>query len=109
MADYVSASGFVQFDPVTREANGQVVTDYTIKTPGMDGVLIRVTVWPELSSDIEKGDFIAVDGKLNIGSFTGRDGATRQSVQISATQLAVLKGVSKGERTVVNDGAESLF
>lgn len=103
LADYVSASGFIQFDPVVREANGQSVVDYTIKTPGMDGVLLRVTVWPELQGDLlEKGDFIAVDGKLNIGSYTDRTGSPRQSVQISATQLAFLKGVKRQDREVVN-------
>lgn len=108
MAEYVSANGFVQFDPVEREANGQTVVDYTIKTPGMDGVLIRVTVWPELQgTSIDKGDFIAVDGKLNIGSFTDRNGNSRQSVQISATALAVLPGVQKGEREVVNSGPDT--
>lgn len=103
MAEYVSACGFVQFDPREREANNQKVIDYTIKTTGTDGVLIRVTVWPELQDeDIEKGDFVAVDGKLTVGSYTGSDGASRQSVQISATSLAVLKGIKRAEREVVN-------
>lgn len=105
-AQYASAEGFVQFEPVEREANSQTVMDYTIKTPGTDGVLIRVTVWPELQgADIQKGDWIAVDGKLNIGSFTGRDGETRQSIQISATALAVVKAVPRAERQVVNKGS----
>lgn len=103
MADYVTASGFVQFDPREREANNQTVIDYTIKTQGTDGKLLRVTVWPELQGeDIQKGDFLAVDGKLTVGSYTDSDGNPRQSVQISATSLAVLKGVEKAEREVVN-------
>lgn len=109
MADsqYVSANGFVQFDPVEREANGQNIVDYTIKTPGTDGVLVRVTVWPELQGDkIEKGDFLAVDGKLTIGSYV-KDGESRQSIQISATQLAVLKGRKRAEREVVNKKSAS--
>lgn len=107
MADkYVGATGFVQFDPKEREANGQTVIDYTIKTPGPEGSLIRITVWPELQgTEIKKGDFIAADGKLNISSFTGDDGASRQSVQISATALAVLPGVAKADREVVNSGS----
>lgn len=103
MADYVSAAGFVQFDPREREANNQKVIDYTIKTLGTEGILLRVTVWPELQGeDIEKGDFIAVDGKLTVGSYESENGP-RQSVQISATALAVLKGVEKAERAVVNE------
>jgi len=108
MADvqYASAEGFVQFEPTERDANEQQVVDYTIKTPGTDGILIRVTVWPELQgAEIEKGDWIAVDGKLNIGSFTDRSGNPRQSVQISATSLAVVKAVPRKDRQVVNPGS----
>jgi single-stranded DNA-binding protein len=110
MADtqYVSAEGFIQFDPVTRDANGQEVVDVTIRTPGTDGVLIRVTIWPELQgTELEKGDWIAADGKLNVGSFTGRDGSARQSIQISANYLAVVKGEKKAERAVVNAGGDA--
>ena len=112
MADsaYASASGFIQFDPVEREANGQKVVDITIKTEGVGGKLIRVTVWPELQSvKLEKGDYVAVDGKLTMGTFRGRDDVERQSVQISATALAVVKGVKRTERGVANkDTAKSL-
>lgn len=110
MADtqYVSAVGFVQFDPRERDANGQTVVDYTIRTPGTEGILVRVTVWPELQGDeINKGDFLAVDGKLSIGSYKGQDGAMRQSVQITASQLAVLPGRSRAPREVVNAGETS--
>lgn len=107
MADYASAAGFVQFDPQEREANGQTVVDYTIKTPGMDGQLIRVTVWPELQGDdIAKGDFLAVDGKLTISSYE-KDGEKRQSIQISARQLATLPGRQSADREVVNKGQNS--
>lgn len=102
MADYASAFGFVQFDPVSREANGQTVIDYTIKTPGTDGQLVRVTVWPELQgAEIKKGDFLAADGKLTISSYE-KDGERRQSIQISAKQLAVLSGRQQADREVVN-------
>lgn len=111
-AKYVSAVGFVQFDPRERDANGQKVVDYTIRTPGTEGVLVRVTVWPELqAAEVEKGDFIAVDGKLTIGSYKGQDGENRQSVQITASQLAVVSGVERQDtRPVVNQGAtDTLF
>jgi len=102
MADYASAFGFVQFDPVEREANGQNVIDYTIKTPGAEGALVRITVWPELQGDkIEKGDFLAVDGKLTLSSYQ-KDGETRQSIQISAKSLATLTGRKQADREVVN-------
>lgn len=102
MADYATAMGFVQFDPVSREANGQTVVDYTIKSPGPEGNLVRVTVWPELQGDtISKGDFLAVDGKLTISSYE-KDGERRQSIQISAKSLAVLSGRQQADREVVN-------
>ena len=102
MADYASAFGFVQFDPVVREANGQRVVDYTIKTPGMEGQLVRITVWPELQGDpIGKGDFLAVNGKLTINSYE-KDGERRQSIQISAKSLVTLAGREQADREVVN-------
>jgi single-stranded DNA-binding protein len=110
MAEYVSANGFIQFDPIEREANGQDIIDFTIKTPGTDGILIRVTVWPELQTDAvvaaKKGDFLAVDGKLTIGEYT-KDGESRKSVQISSNQIAVLLGEQKAEREVVNEPEEA--
>jgi hypothetical protein len=75
-------------------------------------VLVRITVWPELQlTEIKKGDFVAADGKLTIGSYEGQDGTARQSVQISATQLAVVPGLKAKEREVVNQGSDqgSLF
>lgn len=103
MAEYASAAGFIQFDVKEREANGQTVLDAVIKTLGTDGVLIRVTVWPELQTEpIAKGDFLAVDGKFTVGSYTDQSGQARQSLQISASSMAVLPGVKRGEREVVN-------
>lgn len=111
MADYASAFGFVQFDPVVREANGQSVIDYTIKTPGMEGQLVRITVWPELQGDdIQKGDFLGADGKLTVSTYD-KNGETRQSIQISAKQLTTSKGRQQADREVVNsqDSAKDLF
>lgn len=106
MADYATALGFIQFDPVTREANGQTVVDYTIKAPGAEGQLIRVTVWPELQVDAKRGDFLAADGKLTISSYE-KDGERRQSIQISAKSLIVLPGVTAAAREVVNKGSQN--
>jgi len=106
-ATYVSAEGFVQFNPTEREANGQKVVDVTIKTPGTEPALIRVTIWPELQGvEVERGDWIAVDGKFQVGAFKGRDGQDRQSIQISATNLAVVKPVERTDRAVVNKGSQ---
>lgn len=88
---YVTALGFVQFEPVEREANGKTVTEFVIKTPGGDGKNIRVTVWPETELGVvSKGDVIAVDGKFTSAQYQGSDGSAKTSLQISANVVAKL-------------------
>ena len=75
MADsqYATAIGFVQFDVTEREANGQTVRDATLRTPGTEGSLIRVTLWPDFDeANVQKGDFIAVDGKIEVREVDGK-------------------------------------
>jgi single-stranded DNA-binding protein len=103
---YRSTSGFIQFDPNTREAHGKTITDYTVKAPGGDGVLVRVSVWQELAEnldvELEKGDWIAADGAFSINTWDDKTtGEKRSQPQISANSLAVVKGVRKSEREVV--------
>lgn len=87
--EFATAVGFVQFDVKTREANNQEVRDVVIKTPGK-GQYIRITVWPEFDDvDIEKGDFIAVDGVFTSSVYQDKEGAKRTSLQISARTLFV--------------------
>lgn len=109
---YVQANGFIQFDPKTREANGKEVTDVVVKTPGGDGVLVRISVWEELAANLDeelkKGDWIAAEGKFSINTWDDKDtGAKRSQPQISASSLAVVPGVAKSEREVVT--AKSKF
>jgi len=107
---YVTALGFVQFEPVERDANGKQITEFVIKTPGGDGKNIRVTVWPETTlGPVVIGDFIAVDGKFTSSTYQAQDGSTKTSLQISASYIAklgesapredreVVKGAAKGE------------
>lgn len=107
---YVTAVGFIQFDPQEREVNGKAVTDVVIKTPGGDGKNIRITIWPEfvLPEKLEKGDFIAVDGTFDSSTYQGKDGDTKTSLQISPYKLAILgKPVARTERDVVSSGSSS--
>jgi single-stranded DNA-binding protein len=109
---YVSGNGFIQFDvKEPREANGKEVTDVVIKTPGGDGVLLRVSIWEELAEELderglwplEKGDWIAADGKFTINTWDDKDtGAKRSQPQISASSIAVLKGAATPAREVVS-------
>lgn len=107
---YVTAVGFVQFDPQEREANGKTVRDIVIKTPGGDGKNIRITVWPEIQGAdvIEKGDFVAVDGGFTSSTYQAQDGSQKVSLQISAYNLAILgKGLPRAEREVVQGSGSS--
>lgn len=116
MADnkkYVTAIGFVQFDPQERDANGKDVTDIVIKTSGGDGKQLRVTIWPELQVEqslgrkIEKGDLVAVDGAFSSNTYQDKEGKSRTSLQISAFQLNVNgKRIDRKEREVVTSASE---
>lgn len=104
---YVTAVGFVQFDPVVREANGKNVTDLVVKLPGGEQTMVRITVWPEIQVDrIKKGDFIAVDGQFSSNTYQASDGSNKTSLQISAYNLAVLGTAAvRAEREVVSGGS----
>lgn len=103
MADkqYATALGFVQFDVDERDVNGQTVRDVTIRTPGTPstggGVLIRVTLWPEFAAtEVTKGDFIAVDGTVDVREVGGKS-----YVNMNAKELAVTVPAKKLTREVV--------
>lgn len=98
MADkeYVSVAGFVQFDPVWR-GDDESLLGVTVQSLGSQE-LTNITIWPEFDeevrTDIEKGDFIAVNGVL--GTYTyEKDGVSREAYNVSATKLFVGKGVFK--------------
>lgn len=103
MADdsvYGSAAGFIQFDVEEREANGATVRDATIRSLNT-GDLLRITVWPELSAvEFQKGDFIAVDGKVSI-----REVEDRTYVNMSAYNVVVLAGAERDEPEVKTKSA----
>lgn len=104
---YAAADGFVQFDPRTREANGQTVRDVTIKQFGSQK-LIYITVWPEFDdTEINKGDFVAVDGLYSSRVKQTDDGSPKEYINISAGSLVVVPGARKAERTVVSAGTAS--
>jgi len=107
-AQYVTALGFVQFEPVERDANGKTVTEFVIKTPGGDGKNIRVTVWPETKlGAVAVGDFVAVDGKFTSSTYQAQDGSTKTSLQISAGYIAKLgEAAEREDREVVTTGAK---
>lgn len=112
-AKYVTANGFIQFETIERDVNGKRVLDATVKTPGGDGVLVRISVWEELLAELEdkgivleKGDFLAADGKFSINSWDDKTtGEKRSQPQISAKTVSVLKGIVAGDREVVTNNS----
>jgi hypothetical protein len=101
---YATANGFIQFPVEEREVNGQTVRDITIRTPGSrevpgGGQLIRITVWPEFSDvDLKEGDWVGADGKLEV-----REVGDKVYVNLnSVSKFAVVPGVQRAEREVVN-------
>lgn len=108
VTQYVTALGFVQFEPVERDANGKTVTEFVIKTPGGDGKNIRVTVWPETKfGAVAVGDFVAVDGKFTSSTYQAQDGTQKTSLQISAGYIAKLgEAAERTDREVVSSGSK---
>lgn len=109
---YVTAIGFVQFDPNEREANGKSLTDVTIKTPGGEGAYIKVTIWPEfdlsvLDTPIAKGDLVAADGAFESSTYQNAAGETKTGLQISAFNLNVNgKRIPRSDSREVVQGAK---
>lgn len=110
---YVSQAGFVQFDPVEREANGKKLVEVTIKAIGKP-VNIRITIWPELKEAwdlVTKGDFVAVEGTFTSSTYQSADGSSKTSYQISAFGLNVngkrIERVETERGVVSSDSGES--
>lgn len=105
MAEYASAAGFVQFDVNEKEVNGQDIREFVIRTIGSQK-LLKVTLWPEWKDvPVEKGDFVAVDGKYEQSLGQAADGTPREYLSITAYYLVVTPGEQKAEREVVTKSA----
>lgn len=112
MADsFASAAGFVQFPVEADELpSGQKVRRATIRTLGTDGVLIRVTLWPEFDgAEVKEGDFLAVDGKYEERVAQNKEGQSRTYRNLNPSRIAVTPAFDKPEREVVNKGGKSNF
>ena len=97
-AQYVSAMGFVQFDPHDPDVeysgrvslSGHDAFKFRIRGVGFTGQPpVDVTLWPEFEEafdKIQQGSFVAVEGKYNMGK--SKDGSKKYH-NISATRLFV--------------------
>lgn len=105
MAEYASAAGFVQFDVNDKEANGQDIREFTIRAVGTQK-LVKVTLWPEFAHvPVEKGYFVAVDGKFTQSLGQAPDGSPREYLNLSASNIVSIPGEERAEREVVKKGA----
>lgn len=88
-AIYGSVAGFIQFDIEEREYNDGIIRDATIRSLA-SGDLRRISFFPDFEDvPLERGDFIAVDGKIDEREVVGDDGEVRVYVNITAKRLFV--------------------
>lgn len=92
MADdaiYGSVAGFIQFEIDEREYNDGIIRDATIRSLST-GDLFRISFFPDFEDvALERGDFIAVDGKVQEREWEDDEGNTRTSVSMTAKRLFV--------------------
>lgn len=107
MPEYALAEGFIQFPVEERDIpSGDTVRDITIRTPGTEGVLLRITIWPEYEDvELNQGDFVAADGQFEERVVDTDQGKRTYRNLNSITRLAVLPAAPRKEREVVNKPA----
>lgn len=111
MADknYRTIVGFVQFDVEERKVSNATVRDVTVRAAGSEGPLVSVTVWPEYADhEIQRGDFVAIDGDLQVRVGQTSSGEKREFLNLSASKI-YRNGelLTPKEREVVNRKAKS--
>ena len=78
--------------------NNVAVTEFTIgvdspnrQDGGVDTNFVKVITWRDLAErsaqEIKKGDYVAVDGRLQINNYTTAEGAKRRDVEIDAVAV----------------------
>lgn len=86
-AIYGSVAGFIQFDIEEREYNDGIIRDATIRSLA-SGDLLRISFFPDFEEvPLERGDYIAVDGKVTEREVEGDDGEVRTYVNMTAKRL----------------------
>ncbi|MBK9144001.1 MAG: single-stranded DNA-binding protein [Candidatus Melainabacteria bacterium] len=72
---------------------------------------VKVIAWRELAErcaqEIKKGDMVAVDGRLQINSFTTSDGQRRKDVEIDAVSVENLSNLSEPRGDLAPAGVAS--
>ncbi len=110
-----------RFTPSTNIA----VTEFSIavESPPRDGQTettpVKVITWRDLaercSTEIRKGDLVAVDGRLQINNYQSQDGQKRREVEVDAVNVENLSNLTgpqgsfseeKGEATLAKAGVK---
>lgn len=94
-------------DPTLRTVSGDIpVCSFSIAVNGKKGdekttTWFRVTAWRQLgelcSKYLSKGRKVAVIGSVQVSTYTGNDGATRASLEVTADEVEFLSPANQGE------------
>lgn len=87
--------------------NNMAVTEFAISVdspPRQDGAVessvVKVVTWGDLAErtaqDVKKGDLVAVDGRLQMASYTTSDGQRRRDPEINAIAVENLSEIVAG-------------
>lgn len=95
MSEYITVAGIVQFDPRTRQAAGKEVRDVAIRSIA-NNKMINITVWPEMTVSINKGDFVVADGKYSQSMGQNKNGEQQTYHNLSASTFHNITGGSAG-------------
>lgn len=104
---YRTITGFIQFDPTDREVNGKDVRSVVVKQTGLKDQAqnISVTVWDDHAHvALEKGDFVAIDGKFTTNQGKDKEGNPKTYFNLSAATILV---IGKGDKGTESETTES--
>jgi single-strand DNA-binding protein len=87
--------------------NNMAVTEFAISVDSparqdgsVESSVLKIVTWGELAErtaqDVKKGDVVAVDGRLQMASYTTNDGQRRRDAEINAIAVENLTAVVAG-------------
>jgi len=102
-----------RFTPSTNVA----VTEFSIavESPPRDGQVettpIKVITWRDLaercSTEVKKGDLVAVDGRLQINNYQSQDGQKRREVEVDAVSVENLSNLTGSQGSFSEEKGEA--
>jgi single-strand DNA-binding protein len=102
-----------RFTPSTNVA----VTEFSIavESPPRDGQVettpVKVITWRDLaercSTEVKKGDLVAVDGRLQINNYQSQDGQKRREVEVDAVSVENLSNLTVSQGSFSEEKGEA--